>query len=569
MPFTPYPKDTDIYICNGVPLDPTYEHTIYQRNVSSQFSTFSPYIKRTFPANSYQRVNKNSLRIATQAEKVYDCNYLIFRNSSFGTKYFYAFITEVNYINDNTTEIVYEIDVMQTYYFDFKLNSVFVEREHTLTDNVNENFIDEGIAVSDYMVENVVNKYYNYLESTLTNSLMYIYVWFVPNGDRTFQSIANHNGDGEVTGLVSMTSTGRGHFSSGYYIGCDNIQEPVQGTSASLQTLTAKNVGKIIMELIDAGCTITAIQLVPGIMPTNWSQVALSENQSFSDNLGHNYTPKNKKLLKYPYKKILVSNNVGAFKEYKWESFGTTSGQGWKVASFNITYTRMPKGFSHCYPTDYAGLTVENGLTLDVFPTYTWSEDSFATWWAQNGSSALFSLVTGSITSTLNTIVSSAGGDFSQAMGIQRGFGAASNLLNFASNLIKADDTPDAGRGEIGGNISTVAENRIGFSYYALGIRPEEARVIDDFFSMYGYKIGRVKRPNIYASAEASLRPVWNYIKTRNCTLAGTNVHTTDSNIGMPATAEKKVCEIFDNGITFWLNISSVGQYTLDNSPRA
>lgn len=570
MPFTPYPKGTEIHLCHGVPLDPTYEHTIYQASYANQYNTFTPYIKTSFAPNSYQRINRGTLRIATNVDNIHDCNYLIFKNTTYpNAKYYYAFITELNYINDNTAEVVYEIDVMQTYYFDFKLNYVFVEREHTITDNADENYIDEGFEVSDYMQETKLDKYFDYLSSTLTNSLMYIYVWYVPSGTNAFQNLASHNSDGEVTGLVPATSDKPGHFINGYFMGADVIQEPVQGTSAYLRTLTGYNVGKIIYELVQASANIIAIQLVPGIMPTNWGQVALTESTSFTDNAGHTYTPHNKKMLKYPFKKVVVSNNNGGFKDYRWESFEQTTGQGNKVASFDISWTTCPKGAAHAYPKHYAGFNIENGLVLNVFPTYTWSEDSFQTWWAQNGASAIFSLVSNALVSGIGAAASIGGGDMSQVFARKQGLNIASESLNLMSTMIRADDAPDAGKGEIGGDITVVSENRIGFSFYQMCIRPEQAQMIDSFLDMYGYKIGKLKQPNIYHQPQARLRPVWNYLQTRNCTLAGTNNHSSSATLGLPADAETKICKIFDKGITFWMNIGSVGSYGSSNAPTS
>lgn len=56
------------------------------------------------------------MRVEKKAEDLYDCNYLAFQNTSFGSKWFYAFITSVEYVNNITSEITFEIDVLQTYF---------------------------------------------------------------------------------------------------------------------------------------------------------------------------------------------------------------------------------------------------------------------------------------------------------------------------------------------------------------------------------------------------------------------------------------------------------------------
>ena len=68
---------------------------------------------------------------------------------------------------------------------------------------------------------------------------------------------------------------------------------------------------------------------------------------------------------------------------------------------------------------------------------------------------------------------------------------------------------------------------------------------------MFGYATRRCKKPN------RNSRPHWNYVKTVGATVTGS----------VPADDMKKICSIYDNGITFWKNGSEVGDYSLDNSP--
>ena len=137
--------NSTIILLKGVPLDNTYTDTIYFASATAQYNHFSSYTKKTFGNQTYQRVNKEKIRLQVKADDIYDYNYLMFRNTSYGSKWFYAFIKEVNYVNDSTSEIVYEIDVMQTWFFEHQLERSYVEREHTLTDEIGENIIAENI----------------------------------------------------------------------------------------------------------------------------------------------------------------------------------------------------------------------------------------------------------------------------------------------------------------------------------------------------------------------------------------------------------------------------------------
>ena len=89
------------------------------------------------------------------------------------------------------------------------------------------------------------------------------------------------------------------------------------------------------------------------------------------------------------------------------------------------------------------------------------------------------------------------------------------------------------------------------FKYRNRHITYEYAQRIDDFFTMYGYKIMQLKVPNI------NVRPYWSYCKTIGCNIRG-NIPVQDAN---------KIKQIFDNGITHWTNGDNIGNYSLNNSP--
>ena len=142
--------NTTLYLLSGVPLDNTYTDTIYFATATAQYDYFYGKRSKTFTNLSYQRVGNNRIRVQASADELYNCNYLMFQNTGFGNKWFYAFITETPiYINDNTTEIVYEIDVMQTYFFDAVLKPSYIIRQHQATDVAGDNTLPEPVDVGD------------------------------------------------------------------------------------------------------------------------------------------------------------------------------------------------------------------------------------------------------------------------------------------------------------------------------------------------------------------------------------------------------------------------------------
>lgn len=139
------------YIKN-VPLDNTYRNTIYFSTASAQTAYFSTLTKYNNPALTYVNMNE-PIMVGINAENLYDCNYIMFQNASFGTKWFYAFITSVAYENNETSRITMEIDVMQTWFFDYTVNPSFVVREHSLTDAIGDNLVPEDLELGDYIYD--------------------------------------------------------------------------------------------------------------------------------------------------------------------------------------------------------------------------------------------------------------------------------------------------------------------------------------------------------------------------------------------------------------------------------
>lgn len=85
------------------------------------------------------------------------------------------------------------------------------------------------------------------------------------------------------------------------------------------------------------------------------------------------------------------------------------------------------------------------------------------------------------------------------------------------------------------------------FTTYA--IKPEFAKMIDDYFSMYGYATNRVKVPNLTS------RPNWNYIKCVGANILG----------GIPDEDLLNIRNLFNNGITLWHNPNTFLDYNQPN----
>lgn len=273
------------------------------------------------------------------------------------------------------------------------------------------------------------------------------------------------------------------------------------------------------------------------------------------------YVPKNKKLLSYPYMYILASNNSGASTTYHWEDFANT------MAQFEIQGTLLTNAEYAMYPKNYKGLDTayEYGIVYNDFVNPPYSQDSFTAWWNINKQAFITSCATATASAMYDVTVGMGG---ISAMGnIASGYAVANNPLGATQMGIKTAGEFSKSADTIAGKYAEykshklapdsisqfaavpalrMAQNRCSFTLYSMGIKPEMARVIDDYFTRYGYAQNKLAVPQRHNS-----RLGYHYVKTHNCTITGS----------VPAVYEKQICEIMNNGITWWTSPDDVGNY--------
>ena len=506
--------NSTIKILKEVPLDPTYDHTIYfpvgDAGLATQTAYFSSKAKYTFTEQSYQRVNRGWIRLAAVADNLYDCNYLMFQNTNFGSKWFYAFIKSVEYINNAVCEVQYEIDVIQTWNNDYLLDVCYVERQHTETDEIGDNIINEEFNVGDYVCN--ANTY-------LDMNDMNIVVISTPQ-DSGGQLIPINNG----------------HIYYNVYTGY-NVTSIFHVNQTDMTSLNS-----YIAQLVANNEQIIAMYQFPSIFSSPIEGVSQTVTHNMSKNIGSidGYTPKNNKLFTYPYNILRVDDNNGKTQDYKYEYFTNDT------MSFEFKCCILPSPVVVGYPLSYKGMSVyyQDRIITENFPICSWSTDSFQQWFAANRAVINLETVKKSVDYVMETDKN--GFNFLETTG---------KLMSYSYDVLKsainADQKPNLVSGNTSSSNLNAAISRQRIDFYALSINSQVAKVIDDYFNRYGYAIKRNMIPNRCA------RPYWTYLKTIGCTLSGS----------VPADDISKICSIYDHGITFWSNGSIVGDYLLDNRP--
>lgn len=162
--------ETEVHLLTNVPFNLTYNNVMDFNTPTEQITYFLNKTKYVFDKLTYQRVTSSTIKLDINYNDLLDVNYLIFKNDSVKNKWFFAFITDYEFVSESTTKITYQLDVFQTYLFDYKFQSTYVEREHTKRFNDDGtpviNTLDEGLAYgSDYITTNI--KQYEQLEGII------------------------------------------------------------------------------------------------------------------------------------------------------------------------------------------------------------------------------------------------------------------------------------------------------------------------------------------------------------------------------------------------------------------
>lgn len=543
-----------ITLCKNVPLDASYDHQITFANVNAQRAYFLSKRVVELGANSYQRAMSNRLRIACTMEQAVQCNYLYFSNDSFENKWFYAFITGWEYVNNVTTEITYEIDVFQTFWFDFDIKPSFVEREHSNTDVAGENTVPETLEQGEYITAGVY-AFEPYNQAGIVNGGVASAIFYC-----TFTE--------DTTTSPPTYSNFTGGFANYVFTGLIPIKKNSLG---EIQTFLSnvQAAGKV-----DG---IVAAYMCP-YEPLTYDTISWSFQVPKVTALGY-YTPKNKKLLTFPYCGLRVRTDSDST-IYRWEFFKYSAAQ-FTMEGYILpdpVLTLIPKNYNALPDRNYC---IENRLTVREFPQIAFDADVWKVYFAQHGASLVTSMIgstveTGAKLLMLSQGGMSAGGAFigatangnptfvpsAQRAGSMYGSSidpvstlqGASSLTGIATSLAQIYEIQKRPP-ELKGTQSSLADYAIGAKkFYAdiLCIRPEYAAIIDDYFNMFGYATHRVKIPNITG------RPYWNYVKTQGIVLDIANA---------PQPYIQKMIDCFNRGITFWHNPANVGNYNLDNSP--
>lgn len=542
--------NTEIYLIKS-PIELDNNNQLNFTNATAQHNYFNGLTKINISEATFQRKD-GFLRYPANMENLLDYNYCMYRNKNHGNKWFYAFVTGYEYLSENSTGIKLKTDVWQTYQFDLNWHPCFVEREHVNDDTFGKHTIPEGIEYGEY-IENdwtLVD-----LDSALNECYVVVQVSDLCKGMETILSGSTRVYNGVPQGCwligIPIYVAGQYNFNSlDNFIRCYDDWNKANAI-VSMFIIPGKMVSSSVIArtyAIDgsdgtpAKWGFDAFEIPASMSATNIGDTSISMPTAIDG-----YTPKNNKVLCSPYSYLLVSNNYGTNISYAWELFSSTPTftclgaitQGCDIKLIPKNYRLVSDSLTANY--DYA-------VSCAKFPMLSWNSDYYLNWIAVNGNYQEVSMELSGLEFGLGLIGGMLTGDFSGA-----GFGSAAGLGKNIANVMQqnreAKMTPDSARGNLTGGDLTYTLERITFTLHKITIREEYAKMVDDYFSCYGYKVNSLKNPNITG------RRYWNYVKTVGCNV------TADA----PQEDIEEIRGLFDRGITIWHDPDHFLDYTQNN----
>lgn len=513
MTFNP---SSNIYLTD-VPWTDTYKDILNFPNINEQTNFFNKRIQKAF--SNYVYLKKDSaIKVEGNIDELIMYNYLFYKNPS-TNKTYYCFITNMEYISENTTQIYFKTDVFQTWGFEVQYKKCFVERCHVDNDNIGANTVPEGLETGEY-VSIYTDKYGNGNLCYILGSTANPQVSGQPNS-------YGGNYDGIYSGVAYYWYNSASRLS-------DHLQDLANNNKIS---------------------AVTSLFMAPVTLVRGWngdndygevqrsSDVYMQEiiEEPIINNL-NGYKPRNNKLLTYPYCYYLLSNGCGANAVLRPELFSgnkcVVKMEGCLTPGCSIHYT----------PQNYKGVTdyYDAGITGGKLPQCNWATDQFTNWLTQNS----VNLTTPDVNMALTPISM-----FGDLMTLNVG-GAVERYANNYMAVLQRDKEvethakipPQASGNLNSGDIATASDEN-GMVIYSMTIKSEFAKIIDDYFDMYGYQVNRVQPLTING------RPNWNYVKTINCNLTG----------NIPESELNEFRQIFDSGVTCWHNINTMYDYSQNN----
>lgn len=541
---------TDVYLIK-CPLELDNNHQLNFANKTTQANYFLSLPKLEAIDITYQREN-NVIRFPAHIDSLLEYNYVMYKNENYSDKWFYAFITDMQYDNDYCTLISISTDYWQTWQFDIQFKQSFVEREHATIDTIGSNTVPENLDLGEYVCSSKTELTVAQTRSNENNPTALICMQVStldvsPNGQSGVNVLPTastpiYNGIPQGCYFLGMPCTPSGVAQMYSTIG---MYDGVGKADAIVSIFLCPRACASWTPMSGTGTLASTFYLIPNTSYTA-STEAIS-NIPKANNL-NGYVPRNQKLFTFPYNYLYVTNNAGTDITFHYEDFNNNMPTFSYYASLEQggSYLILPTNSKKNNPS-MSGPAFNEAIPLGKLPQISWVSDYYLNWQAHNGTPLIVQSVLSGVNfagSTIGTMAQSGAGG---------GYGVkslASDVADMALQIREAKMTPDQAKGNVNAGDIMFASGKSGYDFRNMTIRSEYAKRIDDYFDMFGYKVNEKKVPNFTS------RRNWNYVRTADLNILG----------DVPNEAIDAIKALFNNGITIWHNPATFLDYSQSNN---
>lgn len=555
--------------------------------------------------------NEN-IEVPIALEKLLSVNYLRYLQDN---KWYYFFITDRIYINENTTALALELDVMQTFLFDFRVEESFVVREHQdrFKQSSSANYLEaiynkefenietgENLALKKEFVikDNVPADLVELTESTTstfvwatiiakeklandvssittikgipTNIFCYVVpLYFRPNGSFGVVEVNLNKTNNTETARPALSRTEFDELVQDPKIISISLSKyapfKYTGSKSTFQLgtkyLVVPSLEGLEFEMVLYNHTSTtgtgAMFKMCDIKLQNWNQYSIDtqENYLVLKSILNKNLPKNKNL-EPKLNTNQFSNLILEMDENKLVLDLAGFKNQTKTIEMKPTYSI--RGSQIFFVKDY--------LNNEISPTWKLLLDSSQNEmplrtdaWLQYLSQNKNSLIAGMKTQIATGLISSAitgitGRDFGAVSAVQSGVGVVSAIANNIAKIKDLKETPDQVSNPATDIAQSIIESDMNLKMRIYQREEQFMNKAFEYFYVYGYRCNNIKVPNLKS------RYYFNFIQT-----TGANIKSDLSN-----NIVSRISAIFDKGITFWhwrdASFKGVHNYAYENA---
>lgn len=534
------------------PIEEDNRNQINFTSKETQYNYFNSLPSLSVDNFTYQRKD-GVIRYPEHIDNILEYNYVMYQNEAYTNKWFYAFITNMEYVNDKMTYITIKTDVFQTWQFDLIYKRSFIEREHVNDDTPGKHTIPEGLETGEYITRSSgVLDFKSPLTPVFDNNSWAV-VMGVTLDNELFPDLGTVSYGGVFSGTVYIEFSGAYIGQAGAFIKAMNAQAKLEAitTIFMLPKITLDSEGysfHVGSLLIQCGRIVSSYEADELTLPVGDKPTTIGS-----------YTPKNKKLLTSDYCYLLMDNGVGGTKKYNFEDFAD-KGQGSYDINFDYISTPCPSGSVLIAPLNYKSVSqnLVESFAGAKFPMCSWASDPYTNWLTQSAVNRAFNYGTDALQTLTGLSIAGLGGlTGNPALMFYGGSQAVAGVSETIGDIkedVKQRKMHKIAPNELSGNESlgdvAFAHFRSIPKYYYMSVKEEYAKIIDNYFSMFGYQVNEVKLPNITG------RSNWNYVKTVNANIEG----------NVPEGDLQEIKNIFNNGVTFWHKTNYYLDYSQNNT---